>query len=328
MSNTMKKTAIVCAVILVIGLAVGGIGYALGGARGLNKIAEKHDWIIGPTDKRTVTGQQVDTFHSVEVTGDADVYLVTEDYYKNQAWLADEELLSTDGINNADVYHVFVIKAEKLPEPVISVNNDTLQITTKEKHGVSFNFSDLSWTPKILICCPKEEMSSIRVSVDTGDVMMGGITYDDATIGTDTGDIETEHVIGEAQTIETDTGSVDLAGVFRKNTKVTSDTGDIDLTGTFIGSVEASSDTGDISFDTADFLKSYGDIDLKSDTGDISIEENGMDVADIDSTPAHYARSGEGTKLTMKTDTGDLELYFGDLEGDAVDANDESDDDD
>lgn len=316
MSNTMKKLATVCAIILVAGLAIGGAGYALGGVKGLDKVADEHDWISTSPGERAVAGQAYDSFDSVEVTGNASVYVVSERFYKDQRWLGEMELLSSDEIDKAEVFHVIVIKPEDIPAPEIRVDNNLLKIDAKEKEsGISLDFSSGEQRiPQILICCPEKEMYKLSVEVDTGNIMLGGITYKEADLETDTGYVQTDGVIGAKQKMDSDTGDVNLSGVFTNLTKATSDTGDVNLSGEFLGAVEAESDTGNVVLETASFLKAFGEIDLKSDTGDISIQEGGSDIAKIDSTPAHYTRRGPGTKLKAESDTGDIKVRFGHTE--------------
>lgn len=316
MSNTMKKLATVCAIILVAGLAIGGAGYALGGVKGLDKVADEHDWISTSPGERAVAGQAYDSFDSVEVTGNASVYVVSERFYKDQRWLEETELLSSDETDQADVFHVIVIKPKDIPAPKISVENSLLKIDAKEKEsGISFDFSSGEQRiPQILICCPEEKMNTISVDVDTGHIFLGGITYKEASLETDTGYVRTDGVIGDKQKMDSDTGDVNLSGVFTELTKASSDTGDVNLSGEFLGAVEAESDTGNVVLETASFLKAFGEIDLSSDTGDISVKEGGSDIATIDSTPARYTRNGAGTKLKVESDTGDIKVRFGHTE--------------
>ncbi len=312
MNNAMKKTAVICSIILAAGLAIGGIGYALGGVNGIDKLADKYDWIEGSSGQRMIMGQTVDAFSAVEVTGNADVFMASEDYYRDQSWLNENELLTSTETDSTGEYRIAVVKGSKVPEPEIKVENGVLKIHAKERKGnVSLDFSDLSHTPRILICCPKEELSSVNIHVDTGDIELAGISYKETLVETDTGDIVTAAVRGGKQSIRTDTGDVDLSGSFTESTVVKSDTGDIELTGICTGVIDITSDTGEFSFETKAAFADFGDIELKSDTGDISVEEGDNEIAEIDSAPAHYSRSGEGTKLTVVTDTGDIEVSFG-----------------
>ena len=210
--------------------------------------------------------------------------LSSEDYYRDQSWLSDNELLTSTETDSAGEHRIAVIKGDKVPEPEIKVENGVLKIHAKErKTNVSLDFSELSHTPRILICCPKEELSSLNIHVDTGDVELAGISYNEALIETDTGDIVTAAVRGGKQSIRTDTGDVDLSGSFSESTVVKSDTGDIELTGICTGVIDITSDTGEFSFETKAAFADFGDIELKSDTGDISVEEGDNEIAEIDS---------------------------------------------
>ncbi len=311
MSKTGKFAA-VCAGVLVAGLVIGAAGYALGGVRGFDKLADKHDWIQGTPGDRVIIGQTVDSYDSVELTGNADVYLITEEYYKDQAWLDKHELLSSTEADSAGDHQVVCIKGEKVPDPEISVQDGVLKIHAKEKNnsGLNLNFSMNDWTPKVLICCPKEELQSIRTEVDTGDIVMGGISYKKAIMETDTGDISAQKTQGESLAVKCDTGDISLGGEVKDAIKIKTDTGDIKLSDTTANTVEITSDTGDIFFEAKEAIDNYS-LDLHSDTGDVVITESGKKTIELDDISSRFTRVGGSKKLTFDTDTGDIHLSFG-----------------
>ena len=292
MSKTGKFAA-VCAGVLVAGLIIGAAGYALGGVRGFDKLADKHDWIQGAPGDRVIIGQTVDSYDSVELTGNADVYLVTEEYYKDQAWLDKHELLSSTEADSAGEHQVVCIKGEKVPDPQISVQDGVLKIYAKEKNnsGLNLNFSMTDWTPKVLVCCPKDELMSIRAEVDTGDIVLGGISYKKAVMETDTGDISAQKTQGESLAVKCDTGDISLAG----------DVKDV---------IKIKADTGDIFFEAKEAIDNYS-LDLHSDTGDVVITESGKKTIELDDISSRFTRVGGSKKLTFDTDTGDIHLSFG-----------------
>ena len=302
------KVASICAAVLVIGLILGGAGYALGGVKGIDKVAEKHSWIGGTPGERVVYAEGEPGFDAVEVTGNADVYLVTEKYFKNQAWLDKKELLSASEADIAEENQVVVIKGEKVPDPQISLEDGVLRIFAKEKKGVSINFSSVNVTPKILICCPDKEYTEFNVNVDTGDVVLGGVSYKKASLETDTGDVIAKEAKGEEQVVKTDTGDLKFSGTFGKS-QFKADTGDIKLAGTYNGDTEIKSDTGDIILKTEDGIDAF-DLDLSTDTGEIVISENGQKTIVMDDESPSLTRKGSGKMLKIDADTGDILLSF------------------
>ncbi len=290
----MKKAAVICTLVLVVGLIFAGIGFALGGVKGFDKLSEKHSWIRTSPGDRVIRDWTVDDYDSIEVTGNADIYLVTDDYYTSQIWQDDHKLLSPTEMDNIGKNKIAVIAGEKVPEPEVAVEGGVLKIKakTKKQSGISLNFSDLNWVPKILICCRKTALNSVSISVDTGDVVLSGISYKKASLETDTGDIVMKKVTGAGQQIRIDTGDVALEGMF---------TGTTDIKG----------DTGDILVKTAAALNDLN-MDLKTDTGDIVVSENGSVVAEADSVPASFSRDGGKHSLTVHNDTGDITVSCSD----------------
>ena len=307
--NKAGKVAAVCAAVLVIGLALGAAGYALGGIKGFDKVSEKHSWIGGTPGERVVYAEGEPGFDAVEVTGNADGYLVTEKYFKDQGWLNKNELLSATEADIAKENQVVIIKGEKVPDPQISLEDGVLKIYAKEKNSkISFSFSSVSWAPKILICCPDKDYAEFNVNVDTGDVVLGGVSYKKASLETDTGDVIAAEAKGEEQVMKSDTGDIKLSGTFGK-TQIKVDTGDIKLAGTFNEGAEVHTDTGDVSLKAKSGIDAF-DLDLNTDTGDIIISENGQKTIVLDDNSSSFTRKGNGPLLKIETDTGDILLSF------------------
>ncbi len=286
--STLGKVAIVCTAVLITGLILGGIGYALGGVRDFDKVSEKHSWIKGSPGDKVVTDETVEDFSSIEVTGDADVFAVTEKYYKNPSWLEDMKLLSSTELSSAGENKVVIVKGEKVADPEVSCENGVLRINAKENDhtGLSLNFSARDWTPAILICCPEKKLESVNINVDTGDLMFGGISCKECTIETDTGDIVMKDIKSQGQTIK-------------------SDTGDVSITGTLEGTSQIELDTGDFLYKTPAALADLT-LDLKTDTGDIILSEDGNVSIELDDTEQSFKQSGGKDALTIDVDTGDI----------------------
>ncbi|MBQ6353414.1 MAG: DUF4097 family beta strand repeat protein [Lachnospiraceae bacterium] len=303
------KLAAVCAAVLVVGLALGAAGYALGGVKGFYKVSEKHSWIGSTPGERVVYAEGEPGFDAVEVTGNASVYLVTEKYFKDQKWLDKNELLSATEADIAGENQVVIIKGEKIPDPQISLEDGVLRIYAKEKKtNISFNFSSVDVTPKILICCPDKEYTDFSVNVDTGDIILGGVSYKKASLETDTGDVIAKEAKGDEQVMKSDTGDVILSGTFGK-TQIKVDTGDIKLAGTYNKGADINSDTGDVVLKAKAGIDAF-DLDLRTDTGDIVISENGQKTIVLDDESPSFTRKGSGQLFKVDVDTGDILLSF------------------
>ncbi|SFB29169.1 Putative adhesin [Acetitomaculum ruminis DSM 5522] len=324
MNKNSKKLLGIFVVLLVISMGTGGL-------KGCSKLFGKFSKKSVSSGRQTITDESFDSFDSIEVEGNANVYMVTEDYFKNPTWLSENELLDSTQADKADVYHVIVIREKSIPEPKISLNKGHLKIDSNRDNNWLFGiFSDNDLATEILICCPKKEMKSLKVDVDTGNIMLGEISYKKAEFETDTGYIQLTNVAGDKQDIQSDTGDlfisgkfngkieadsdtgdVNLSGEFKEKVKATSDTGSVCISGNFNKDIDINSDTGDITIKTPSDIKSSGEINLETDTGDIIIKENGKDIEKIDGSPAKYSHEGSGKRIKVQSDTGDIVLSFG-----------------
>ena len=92
--NTLSKLSkffIICAAVVFVGMVCAIAGAVNGGIEDIDKLADNYDWIQGSPGERGVTAQKVEDYHSIEVTGDADVWIVGREFYKKASWLADQD---------------------------------------------------------------------------------------------------------------------------------------------------------------------------------------------------------------------------------------------
>lgn len=327
--NRLAIFFIICAVVFIIGLVCAVAGIVTGGPKDIDKLADKYDWIQGSPGERYVVSQKEENFDSIEVTGDADLWIVSKEYYNDADWLAAQELLEQTELSDVGENKVCVVTGDRLGEPKVTVENGVLTIDsgTMDHSGMNLNIMGETWSPKVLVCMPDEELKSLKVSGQVSDVKLLGISWKAADIGLNTGDIYMKNIDSGSLTAEVDSGDIDLTGKFKGKTKLTAETGDIQISGKIAGTSAVSTDTGDVdmsgkltgitnvSTNTGDIqiktqlIKEKYSYDLKTSTGDVKVIENGKEIAGSDDANT-ASENGGPNKITAAADTGDIVLDF------------------
>ena len=288
--SKLAKFFIICAAVFVIGIACTAAGAASGGVQGFEKLAERYDWINSPGE-RGVTAQNVGDFHSIEATGDVDLWIVGKSYYEKAGWLADQDLLKQTELDVIGSGQVCVIAGDQMEQPQISVEKGVLTIDAGaiDLTGINLNVTEAEFYPEVLVCVPDETLRTLTVSGQTGDVNVLGVSWKSAKIGVNTGDISME-------------------GVDSKALALSVDTGDIEVQGKLTGTVEAGSETGDIEIATSLPKEKYA-LDLKTDVGDIKVLEGGEKTFESEEGKPMTQKGGPH-RIKVSTDTGDVKLLF------------------
>lgn len=281
---------IVCSVVFLIGLILTGIGLANGGRENAGKLAEHYNWINSP-GARAITTYKAEGFHSIEATGDVDLWILGSDYYGNHSWVEKEGLLGPTEMDSIAPNQVTVICGDRMGQPEVTVENGVLKINsgTVDFKGINLALDEATFYPRILVCVPDEVLESLHVSGQTCDVNIMGAGWKDADVQLNTGDVAFEKVDSQGLTIDSDTGDFDLEGTFTGKTKVRTETGDLDLT-------------------TSLARKEY-DLTAKTSAGDVKILEAGKTVKEFEDEN-EVSRKGGPNKMTITTDTGDITLNF------------------
>lgn len=179
----------------------------------------------------------------------------------------------------------------------VTVKDDTLVIevvdTRKWYEYIGINFG----APKITVCIPQGEYSTLSISSDTGDVTIpkdfqfSNIDISDSTgnvtnyasasggvkIKTSTGNIRVEGITAGSLDLSVSTGKVTVSDITSGGTvTVKVSTGKANLSDITCKSVLSSGDTGDISLNNVLVTEK---LSIERSTGDVSL--NGCDAAEI-----------------------------------------------
>ena len=314
--NNMSKTAkffIICAVIFCIGLVTAIAGFAAGGIKGLDKVAEKREWLIGSPGVLTADHIEADGFDKVEVKGDIDVYLATEKYFSDEKWQKrcnlDDVLGKLEG-TEPKAGKVLVVRGEKVKAPEVEVKNGVLHIESGKTatKGLTLNLSTVSTTPAVYIFCTEDELKNIEADALSGDIRLYGISFDKASIDSASGDVLMEDVKGNGAALSLLSGDLEISGQLNGAAAIDSTSGDIDLSGKLQGDITINSASGDVEFDTDLASKEYK-LNISALAGDLKITEGGEAVT-MDEVPVTYKRDGKPNSLTIESLSGDIDLDF------------------
>ena len=228
MGKKTKRFLIICAVVVGIGLILAAIGAAAGGVRGVEKLAERYEWISGPTENEQQILDSAQSFDSIKISGDMGLNIVkgNEDSVK---------LIYPKDSGTCDM------KVE---------NNTLIADYSYKEDGAVISLSDEDSGPCLVITRrDPASIKSIEANLGFGDVDLESITVDTVNLTLENGDVELSDTCIGTFKADVDYGDCELGGAFNGNITVNSNNGDIDIRTSLPESsytISAKSNCGDI----------------------------------------------------------------------------------
>ena len=289
----MSKAAkffIICGIVCVVGLGLTIGGFAAGGLKGLDKVAEKYDWMEGsPGNMQVETIEATEDFTSIEQDGNVDLVLIGDDMLGNADAFMPKAVAKVLEETNITPGTAIVAWGENVNEPYVRTEEGVLKITGKDTDGqVQLNFTPEEVTPTVVVYCGDMELENLAIDNTYGDVGILGVCAKAANINSESGEIYTEMFTTEALTVY-------------------GETADMELSGTFKGVTVIENVDGDVEIDTVLNQNEYG-LKLQALSGDIEINDGDIEIDDV---PAKYEASGGPNQLNIKTGSGDIDITFG-----------------
>ena len=302
--SKLAKFFIICAAVCVLGIVMTFAGYAAGGVDGLEKVADKHEWLnVGPNSTETDV-HNVGAFQSIEAEGSMDIAVIAP----GEATDFDEDVPEfVEDIYAEGVAGTVVVNWGKGNEaPDVTNDNGVLKIkgSTETFENVEVNLSGNDPSPDVVVFCSEEELDSININGKYGDVSIAGVNVNKTSINVEAGDIELEGLNGDEVTAETQNGDINADYTACSKMSLKAKSGDIDIEGCD-GEIGAETTYGDIEFATKLPQKQY-EISVSTNSGTISIGETEIESEN------EFTLPGGPNKLTLKTDTGDIDADFAD----------------
>ncbi len=168
-------------------------------------------------------------------------------------------------------------------EPEASVENGVLKMTQKTSRNI-MNLQHLAGVHEmdLKITVPAgTELQNINVQSDIAEISLNGLTAKNCSVRTDVGNIK-------------------LNGLKIPSLTISCDTGDLDLDSSEFTNLSVNSDIGDIDIHIADDISLYS-LDLKTELGEV-------EVGDQDHGRSYQAAGTGGKSISVRTDTGDIEI--------------------
>jgi hypothetical protein len=286
MNKSLKKIAVVAAIIAAVGLVLTGIGYLLGGNQHI--YLDKNGIHVGEREGgRSDRGDLVSFSESVEGFGSISVEL---DYY-------DVDLIPSDK---------FAVEGAYLSEdgqPEIKVENDTLVVNDTWNQGVKLNI-DLSGfafqndQPHIKIYYPVDtKLKDVVIRSGAADLDFEGVTADNAEFDLDFGKLELTDINADRITVDMDSGDCTMKKIKAADSlTVTNQFGKTTLDGAEMKTLKIDADSGDVAltdaaFDKGDLRLSFGKLTAKgtisnglkaeSDSGDIDLQGKLLGLTEV-----------------------------------------------
>lgn len=287
MRNWVKLILKISAIVLIVGIALGALGFFLrkGEPFSLYFRDGKIVSVDGHDSIATLPKTTLDSFEEAEI---------------NMTY-ADVEIVATE--------NEFAIEYELHgDEPEYEVKDGKLTFTqsTTNNNGFAVDFSGAQKFKGLIIYVPTESLSSIKIDSSHGDVIIGDLEVPSVELNLSYGDVELSNL------------KVD------ELLKISNSNGDVVETGCTFNNIEADLSYGDVEFvdakitGNASFNNSYGDIeitltngeisyDLTTSSGDISV--NGEFVSSGVSQSARNNASGDGF-ITASDSYGDIVINY------------------
>ncbi len=317
MKKSTKIFLIVSAALIVLGVALMGIGYSFGGNLNRSRLKPVHHSIRGEFTSIDIALSSADVI--ISPSGDDKAYAVCmEDgktYYNLKVENGILKLSETDRRNwfdNMGVFYgkrtvnLYLPKAEYDDIKVLSASGDI----ACEKGDFTFKNAKLNSSSGEIKFGVKV-LGDIKAATSSGDIEIKGSTPKSVGISTDSGEITLSGVVaGETVKADAKSGKIKLKDCKADNVNIKSNSGEIKMTDcNFSSVVNIKSTSGDIKLSYCDAAA----FKLESNSGDVggillsnkifNVKTNSGNVKLPDSVK-------DGGECEIKTKSGDIEFFI------------------
>ena len=293
MNKVLGITAIICAVLIVIGVGILFIGKALGGTDNFS-FEVINNKLTSSTKEMIENTVDVETFDSLNVDVDSAKIV----------------------IKKGDANQVYY-KIDKKLEPTITNENSTLTVTSKHPDNGTFfemNIGDNEeYQNYIEIRVKDADFLNLVVKSDSGSIEVSDIAIE-GNIESSSGSTKITDCAGSGiVVIDSDSGSTTITDADFDSLKIQKDSGSIKLINVNAEEVSLDSSSGSQTLDSCDITK-FG---TKRDSGSLKVDGSTIDEvnAEASSGSTNYNECVIGN-FTSSTDSGSTTLYIQGKESD------------
>lgn len=284
MSRGLKRFFIVCAAVAVAGLILTAAGFALGGVRAVDRVADKYDWISGsPGEMKYEDVREAAGFDSLRIRGDMDVRI-------------------SSGARDS----VRIGYGENMKAPEVQFSDGTLVVDGTDRHkGITINLTSESCEPVVeIVCSSGRALDSIDIETENGDVEISGIHAGSIVVDSEYGELCMDTVNFDRGELDIENGDIVCSDIVSGGIIIENEYGDCSLSGAISGTNEISVENGNLQIDTSLSQNKYR-TSARTENGCLSIGDFYKD---------DYECSFEGgsgpNKLKLSSEYGDVKVNF------------------
>ncbi|MFI3168117.1 MAG: DUF4097 family beta strand repeat-containing protein [Bacillota bacterium] len=260
MKKSTKIDLIIAAVIILVGIILAVIGFALGGDLEdvLNFKTNANKSELLETAEISLDVKNINIDHSFKVTTGKD-----DD-------LTDVEIVS------GDKFAVSYYGNENSADFSYEITGDTLNIEIVEKHQlISWGFFDFfDNDAKVIISVPTgQELDSVNVKAAVEDLEIKNVTLGKLDVNFDVGNIEITNCQIVGVDITADVGNVEIENSTLGEAQITVDIGNIDVENCSLDMINCTANIGDIDISVVGFAREYCAVGY-ADVGTVEIDKN------------------------------------------------------
>lgn len=286
MRNWVKVLLKVSAIVLIVGLALGALGFFLRKGESFSVYFDNGKLVAKDGDDMlsTLPKTEIDSFDVAEI---------------NVSY-SDVEIVATEN-EYAIEYKVHGTE----PEYDVTDGKLTFTQTGENSNGFNINFAGMT-DCGITIYVPSDSLTSLTINSSNGDVVIGSLNVSDVDLDLSYGDTQLSNLnVENLFKIKSSNGDVIGTECSFKDIDATLDYGDVEFLSTAIyGNASFDSACGDIDITLNSGAISYN---LNTDCGDISI--NGVDVSSGVEQSANQIVENVGC-ITATADMGDIDINY------------------
>ena len=190
----------------------------------------------------------------------------------------------------------------------VEVKDGTLSIKNNDKRKWYDNISFFSKSPSVTVYLPEKDYKVLTIKTSTGDINMpSDFSLSSVTLTVSTGDVDFAADVHGDMNIKTSTGDVKRSGMTEGNFDITVSTGDILLKDSVTtGKLNIKTSTGDVRFDRSD----AAEIKIKVSTGDVkgTLLSDKFFITKSSTGDIDVPNTREGGDCEITTSTGDIKI--------------------